>query len=141
MYIRWVVRKHKNEATANVVFYDAYLVESYRNERNNPRQQTICYLGNIRQIDGTFPLIDRELFLLRAERILSSTPGVACDHREAIVALLRQKVPELTTTEVQLAFRNNLRWYYRWWCEHGGAPNRAELLQMIDSAAESVGPM
>lgn len=141
MYIRWVVRKHKNEATANVVFYDAYLVESYRDERNNPRQHTICYLGNIRQIDGAFPTIERELFLLRADRILASTPGAACENHEAIVLLLRQKVPELTTTEVTVAFRNNLRWYYRWWREHGGAPTREELMQFIDTAADSIGPM
>jgi hypothetical protein len=141
MYIRWVVRKHKNEATANVVFYDAYLVESYRDQRNNPRQQTICYLGNIRQIDGAFPTIERELFLLRADRILASTPGAACEERGTILSLLRQKVPELTTSEVLVAFRNNLRWYYRWWREHGGAPTREELAQFIDTAAESIGPL
>jgi hypothetical protein len=141
MYIRWVVRKHKNEATANVVFYDAYLVESYRDERSNPRQHTICYLGNIRQIDGAFPTIERELFLLRADRILASTPGAACAERESIVRLLRQKIPELTTHEVLVAFGNNLRWYYRWWHEHGGAPTREELIRFIDSAADSVGPM
>lgn len=141
MYIRWVIRKHKNEATANVVFYDAYLVESYRDERNNPRQHTICYLGNIRQIDGAFPTIERELFLLRADRILASTPGAACDEREAILSLLRQKVPELTAAEVVIAFRNNLRWYFRWWSEHGAAPTREELVRCIDTAADSLGPM
>lgn len=141
MYIRWVVRKHKNEDTANVVFFDAYLVASYRDERNNPRQHTVGYLGNIRQIDGAFPTIERELFLLRADRILASMPGLDCAEREQILCLLRQKVPALTTGEVLAAFRNNLRWYYRWWHEHGGAPTRAELLRMIDTAAESVEPL
>lgn len=141
MYIRWVVRKHKNAATANVAFYDAYLVESYRDERNNPRQHTICYLGNIREIDGAFPTIERELFLLRADRILASMPELACENREEVLDLLRQKVPALTEDEVALAFRNNLRWYYRWWRDHGGAPTREELLSLIETAAESAGPL
>ena len=141
MYIRWVVRNHKNAATATVVFYDAYLVESYRDERNNPRQSTICYLGNIRKIDGAFPTIERELFLLRADRILASVAGLECTERESILGLLRRKVPALTEKEVAVAFRNNLRWYYRWWREHGGAPSRQELLDLIDTAAESAGPL
>jgi hypothetical protein len=141
MYIRWVVRKHKNATTANVVFYDAYLVQSYRDEHNNPRQQTLCYLGNIRQIDGAFPTIERELFLLRAGRILCGTPDVPPDDHAAILEMLRQKVPELTPDEVHIAFRNNLRWYYRWCREHGGTPSRDELLHLIEHAAETIGPV
>jgi hypothetical protein len=141
MYIRWVIRKHKNAATANVVFYDAYLVESYRDDHNNPRQRAICYLGNIRKIDGEFPTIERELFLLRAERILITTPAVPADERALVLGQLRQKVPPLTPDEVQIAFRNNLRWYYRWWLDHGGAPTREELLRFIDTIAEGAGPM
>jgi hypothetical protein len=141
MYVRWVVRRHKNWATANVVFYDAYLVESFRDERGRPRQNTICYLGNIRQIDGVFPTIERELFLLRAERILASTPGVPPEERAPILDLLRRKVPPLTQGEVQVAFINNLRWYYNWFRERGGAPSREELLRLIDEAAEGPGPL
>jgi len=141
MYVRWVVRKHKNAATANVVFYDAYLVQSYRDDRNTPRQQMLCYLGNIRQIDGTFPTIERELFLLRAERILASTSDIASTDRELVLDLLRQKVPALTPDEVMVAFHNNVRWYYRWCRDHGGAPTRDELLRMIDRAAENIGPV
>jgi predicted MarR family transcription regulator len=59
MYVRWVVRKHKNASVADTSFHDAYLVESYRDENGNPRQRTICYLGNIRQIAGEFPAIER----------------------------------------------------------------------------------
>lgn len=137
MYVRWVVRKHKNEAVADVTFHDAYLVESYRDEQNNPRQRTICYLGNIRQIGDTFPTIERELFFLRAERILVSTPDIGAAEREQILLLLRQKVPELTPEEVLLAFRANLRWYYQWWRERGAsAPARAELLRLLDEIAE-----
>jgi hypothetical protein len=141
MYIRWVVRKHKNEATANVVFYDAYLVESYRDERNNPRQHTICYLGNIRQIDGAFPTIERELFLLRAERILASTPEVPLDERALVVDMLREKVPALTEGEVREAFRNNIRWYYRWCRDRGSALTREELLRLIEGADDGMSPL
>ncbi|HMO57331.1 MAG TPA: hypothetical protein PKA05_02220 [Roseiflexaceae bacterium] len=141
MYIRWIVRKHKNASTANVVFHDAYLVESFRDLRETPRQRMICYLGNIRQIDGAFPAIERELFLLRAERILASTPEVPDDEHDAIVELLRQKVPPLSEAEVEIAFRNNLRWYYRWWHERGCTPTRDAFLEMIDDAAEGIGPV
>lgn len=132
MYIRWVVRKHKNAGTANVTFFDAYLVESYRDDRNEPRQRMICYLGNIRQIDDEFPAIERELFLLRAERILASTPAVSLDDHEQVLNLLRQKVPELTPGEVELAFRNNLLWFYRWWKARGRTPPRDEVLRILD---------
>lgn len=141
MYVRWVVRKHKNAATANVAFYDAYLVESYRDDRNNPRQRTICYLGNIRKIGDEFPTIERELFLLRAERILATTPEVPLDERAAVLEQLRQKAPALTPDEVRTAFHNNLRWYYHWWRDHGGAPTREELIRFIDTIAEGVGPL
>src|SRR5262245_56851353 len=41
MYVRWVVHRHKNAATTNVVFYDAYLVESFRDEGRTPRQHLL----------------------------------------------------------------------------------------------------
>lgn len=141
MYIRWVVRKHKNATTANVVFHDAYLVESYRDGENTPRQRTICYLGNIRQIDDEFPTIERELFLLRAERILASTPEVPIDERGQVIELLREKVPRLTEAEVLEAFRNNMRWYYSWWRDHGGGLTREQLLALIESLDERIGPL
>lgn len=141
MYIRWVVRKHKNAATANVTFHDAYLVESYRDGDNTPRQRTLCYLGNIRQIDELFPTIERELFLLRAERILISTPQVPADERAQVLELLREKVPALSEAEVAEAFRNNIRWYYRWWREHSGGLTREKLLSLIESADERIGPL
>lgn len=141
MYVRWVIRKHRNEAVADVTFHDAYLVESFRDEQNSPRQRTICYLGNIRQIGDTFPTIERELFFLRAERILVSQPDISAADREQTLQLLRQKVPELTPEEVMSAFRNNLRWYYQWWQEHGGAPDRAELLRFLEDATDGMEPL
>ncbi len=141
MYIRWVVRKHKNAATANVVFHDAYLVESYRDARNTPRQQLICYLGNIRQIDGGFPPIERELFLVRAERILASEPAVPSAEREHVIHLLHQKVSKLTPDEIEIAFRNHLRWYYHWRRQHGDVPTTEELLHLISTSSEDMDPM
>jgi hypothetical protein len=141
MYVRWVVRKHKNATTANVTFHDAYLVESYRDETNSPRQRLICYLGNIRQIDDMFPPIERELFFIRAERILAGERDVPPPEREQVLQLLRQKVPELSPGEVMTAFRANLQWFYRRWNHDGGPPDRDQLIRYIDDAAENFGPM
>lgn len=141
MFIRWVVRRHKNAQVADMTFHDAYLLESYRDERNNPRQRTICYLGNIRQIGDEFPTIERELFFLRAERILSSMPEISGPEREQVLMLLRQKVPPLSDGEVLEAFRNNLRWYYSWWREQGRTPSRDEILALLERTDEGMGPV
>lgn len=141
MYVRWVIRRHKNAAIADAAFHDAYLVESYRDERGAPRQRTVCYLGNIRQIGASFPTIERELFLLRAERILESIAELSPPDREEAMATLRLKVPPLTRDEVLLAFSENLRWYRRWWEQHGNIPNDDELLAIIRDARGQIGPV
>ena len=137
MFIRWIVRGHKNTEVADVTFHDAYLVESFRDEDSQPRQRTIAYLGNIRQIGDTFPAIERELFLLRAELILTSIGSLSDADRKDTLRQLQQKVPPLAADEVRAAFRANLQWYFRWWQENGGAPTTAEVAQMIREAAGS----
>jgi hypothetical protein len=141
MYVRWVIRKHKNSAVADMSFHDAYLVESYRDERGQPRQRTICYLGNIRQIGRFFPLVERELFMMRAERILVSIEDVAAIDRELVMNMLRQKVPLMTEEEVIAAFRANLQWYYRWWKQNGGPPPREEFERVFNQADEAIDDM
>lgn len=141
MYVRWVVRRHKNAMSADTNFYDAYLVESYRDEQGAPRQRTICYLGNIRQIGSQFPTIERELFLLRAERILESVSELSDNDRSEAMAALRQKVPPLNRAEVLQAFTENLRWYRRWWEQHGGSPSDEEMLAIVQLARGRVGPL
>lgn len=141
MYVRWVVRRHKNAAIADTTFYDAYLVESFRDDGGTPRQRTICYLGNIREIGESFPTIERELFLLRAERILDSISELTVQDRQDALDALRQKVPPLTNAEVMLAFSENLRWYRRFWEQRGGGPSDTELFEIIRSARGKVGPV
>lgn len=141
MYIRWVVRRHKNAAIADSSFYDAYLVESYRAAGGAPRQRTVCYLGNIRTINDVFPTIERELFLLRAERILESVSELSPQDRELAMEALRQKVPPLSREEVLWAFTENLRWYRRWWEQHDGGPSDEELLRIVQLARGRVGPV
>lgn len=141
MYVRWIVRHHKNVAIANTSFHDAYLIESYRDTHGSPRQRTVCYLGNIRQIGGEFPAIERELFLLRAERILESVDELKPGHRDTIRKMLHQKVPPLTPPEVLTAFTENLRWYRRWWHEHGGAPSEEDLLRLVRETRDAPGPL
>lgn len=141
MYVRWVVRRHKNTTVANTSFHDAYLVESYRDERGNPRQRTICYLGNIRQIDGEFPPIERELFLLRAERILTSMENMNPIDCEETINMLHQKVQPLTASEVLAAFTENVRWYRRWWEQNGGGPSEEEINHIIRESGATLGPM
>ena len=131
MYIRWIVRHHKNADTANVSFFDAYLVESFRDDSGQPRQRTICYLGNIRQIDDEFPALEREIFFLRAERIIAGVSSLNPEERQSVTAMLRQKIPELSPLEVETAFRNNFRWF-RYWRQQRGMPiTQAELNDMI----------
>jgi hypothetical protein len=141
MYVRWVIRRHKNATIADTSFFDAYLVASFRDRRGVPRQRTICYLGNIRQIGDSFPTIERELFLLRAERILSSITELSESDRGEAMEALRLKVPPLSRDEVLTAFVENLRWYRRWWEEHGGGPSDEELLTIVQLARGRVGPV
>jgi hypothetical protein len=141
MYVRWVVRNHKNSAIADTSFHDAYLVKSYRDERGSPRQRTICYLGNIRKIGGEFPAIERELFLLRAERIIQSIDELSAEDCVQIMEMLHQKVHPLTPPEVLTAFTENLRWYRRWWAEHGGAPSEEDLHRLVSETRGKPGPM
>lgn len=140
MFIRWVVRGHKNADAADVTFHDAYLVESYRDDDGNPRQRNLGYLGNIRQLGDQFPGIERELFLLRSEIILESMPEISLAERQQVLGLLHQKVSPLTEDEVLLAFHNNLRWYYRWWQENGGVPSDEEILQILRDARQDPDP-
>ncbi|ACL25991.1 hypothetical protein [Chloroflexus aggregans] len=141
MYIRWVVRRHKNAEIANTNFHDAYLVESYRDERGQPRQRTIAYLGNIRQIGDEFPTIERELFLLRADRILESLPDLTESDRQEAREALRRKVPPLTRDEVIRAFTANLTWY-RQWLEQNGCPlNDDELLSIVRTTRSGLEPI
>ncbi|NTU84722.1 MAG: hypothetical protein HGA45_36055 [Chloroflexales bacterium] len=141
MYVRWVVRRHKNAVIADTSFYDAYLVASYRDKRGVPRQRTVCYLGNIRQIGDEFPTIERELFLLRAERILDTVDEITQADRDEAMEALRQKVPPLSRDEVLTAFIENLRWYRRWWEQNGGGPSDDELITIVQLARGRVGPV
>jgi len=135
VYIRWIVRKHKNAHAAHMSFHDAYLVESYRDDNGNPRQRTISYLGNIRQYGDEFPGIERELFLTRVKRILNGIQQLSEAERTHILRQLHRKVPPLTLEELREGLRNTLRWYYQWGQDHGHAPTHEEVLQL----AESVG--
>ncbi|MGJ3241026.1 MAG: hypothetical protein ACFE0Q_20115 [Anaerolineae bacterium] len=137
MFVRWIVRRHKNEEVANVTFHDAYLIESYRNENGDPRQRTISYLGNIREIDGEFPSIERELFLLRASHILASLPNVSQEDQRQAITQLQERVPPLDTDEVMIGFKNTLRWYVQWWQDNGKMPSEQVLLNMIRFAQET----
>lgn len=141
MYIRWVVRSHKNAAVANTTFHDAYLVESYRDEQSNPRQRTICYLGNIRQINQEFPPVERELFLLRADRILASVADLTAIERSDVLDMLQQKVEPLTLGEIRIALIENIRWYRRSVEAHGYTPSEADLLDIVRESRGDPGPL
>ncbi len=134
MYIRWIVRGHRNSEAADVNFHDAYLVESFRDESGEPRQNTLAYLGNIRQIGDNFPGIERELFLLRAEFILGSLPGLSEADLKQVMGLLHQKVPPLDSKEAVIGFQNTLRWFFRFWRDNGGGPDEDELIRIIQDA-------
>jgi len=141
MYIRWIVRHHTNADTANVSFFDAYLVESYRDDAGQPRQRTICYLGNIRQIDDNFPALEREIFFIRAERIIAGMASMSSDERQSVSAMLRQKVPDLNPQEVETAVRNNIRWYRKWRQQRGLPISQAEIDKLLSDDGDDFGVM
>lgn len=135
MFVRWIVRGHRNADVADVTFHDAYLVESYRDESGQPRQNVITYLGNIRQLGDEFPGIEREIFLLRARLILQTTPQLAEADVEQVLQQLYQKIRPLTADEVMVGFRHTMRWYYQWWQRNGGAPTWEEMRELLDEIA------
>lgn len=114
LYIRWIKRGHKNKYAAHVTFYDAYLVESYRDEEDKPRQRTLSYLGNIRQIDGSFSVIERELFLIRAKELMETVLKLPRIDSDEMLAQLHRRIPPASYPEALRAFRENCRWFYDW---------------------------
>lgn len=132
MFVRWIVRGHKNSELADVTFHDAYLVESYRDDQGRPRQNTVAYLGNIRQLGEEFPAIERELFLMRARLIMQSMPELDGETIEQTLRQLQDKIPPLTAEEMQFGFENSLLWYFQWWQVNGGTPSREDILEMLD---------
>ena len=135
MYIRWITRNHKNAHASHMTFHDAYLVESYRDEHGKPRQRTHAYLGNIREIGGDFPNVERELFLLRAKAILQNIEDLPQEEHDHILEQLHRRVPPLTHNEVVFAFQQNLQWFYQWCAQNNAhAPTAEELHRLIESA-------
>ncbi len=131
MFVRWVVRGHKNSDIVNVTFHDAYLVESYRDEQGEPRQRTVSYLGNVRQIAQEFPAIERGLFLLRIQAILASLEELSPADREQTMLQIQKRIPPLSHDEMMIGFVNTLRWYYRWWQTHESVPSDEEILRIL----------
>ena len=131
MFVRWVVRGHKNSDIVNVTFHDAYLVESYRDEQGEPRQRTVSYLGNVRQIAQEFPAIERGLFLLRTQAILASLEELSPADREQTMLQIQKRIPPLSHDEMMIGFVNTLRWYYRWWQTHDSVPSDEEILRIL----------
>lgn len=138
MYINWVVRKHENPHAAHVAFYDAYLMESFRDEAGIPRHRMLKYLGNIRQVGESFPPMERELFLREAFAILQHIGELSSTDRTDILQQLHLKVPPLTWEEVERGFRQNLHWYGQW-CDQAQQPlpTRAQLADLLDGLAQS----
>lgn len=118
MYVKWVVRRHKNEELANINFYDAYLVQSYKNEAGEPRQRTIAYLGNLRQIDGQFPVIERALFYVRMEDTMARnlTPDLLTEEeRQKLYAGLATVAPAPSDEEIRQSETLNRQWHNNYW--------------------------
>lgn len=134
MYIRWIVRKHKSRQAKHVNFHDAYLVHSYRDRQGNPRQRTVAYLGNLREMDDAFPGIERELFLLRAHQILAGVAELSPAECQKLLTQLQQAAPPLSMEETVQAFQQNLYWYLHSFLSQGkGLPTTKELCSLIEA--------
>ncbi|MEZ4835479.1 MAG: hypothetical protein R2873_26395 [Caldilineaceae bacterium] len=137
MFVRWVVRGHKNAEIVNVTFHDAYLVESYRDEQGEPRQRTVAYLGNVRQIGQDFPAING-LFLLRTQAILASIEELTAADREQTLEQIQKRIPPLDGDEMMVGFvKHTLRWYYRWWQTHDSVPSDEEILRILQHSQDT----
>ncbi len=137
MYVKWVVRRHKNEELANIVFYDAYLVQSYKNEASEPRQRTLAYLGNLRQIDGQFPVIERALFYIRMEDTMAhnlSQDLLSEDERQKLYSGLAVVAPAPTEEEIRQSESLNQRWHNGYWRARAARPAdvSAGFAQIVD---------
>jgi hypothetical protein len=135
VYIRWIKRGHKNEYAAHVTFHDAYLAESYRDQSEHPRQRTLAYLGHIRQIDGQFSAIEREIFLLRAQEMMEKVLKLSPVEIDEMLAQLHRHVPPANYAEALRAFRENLRWFYQW-CKNNQVAFPTRELQTYLQEAE-----
>jgi len=128
MYVKWVVRRHKNEELANINFYDAYLVQSYKNSAGDPRQRTIAYLGNLRQINGVFPVIERALFYIRMEDALGQTlPAdiLTEDERAKLYSGLSAVAAPPSEDEIRQGAELNNIWHSRYWQARALKPSDA----------------
>lgn len=133
MYIRWVTRKHKSALSAPMVFHDAYLVESYRDEQGRPRQRTICYLGNLRQIADRIPPVESELFLSRASQILDGLALSSPVNCAEVMEQLRDQLPVLTPEAALGALTEQLGWFYEWWSQYGTTPAEEVIAGVVGS--------
>lgn len=145
MYVKWVVRRHKNEELANIVFYDAYLVQSYKNEAGDPRQRTLAYLGNLRQIDSQFPVIERALFYIRMEQTMSrNLPQeiLTEDEREKLYAGLATVAPAPTEEEIRHSEMLNQRWHDGYWRARAARPadRSSGFAQIVDENGLALSP-
>jgi hypothetical protein len=145
MYVKWVVRRHKNEELANIVFYDAYLVQSYKNEASEPRQRTLAYLGNLRQIDGQFPVIERALFYIRMEDTMTrnlSQDLLSEDERQKLYAGLAAVAPAPTEEEIRQSENLNQRWHTGYWRARAARPAdlSSGFAQIVDENGETLLP-
>ncbi len=126
MYVKWVVRRHKNEELANIAFYDAYLVQSYKNESGEPRQRTLAYLGNLRQIDGIFPVIERALFYIRMEdSLLRNVPAelLTDEERNKLYTGLSTVAPPPAEEEIRQSESLNRNWHSTYWKARATRPS------------------
>ncbi len=145
MYVKWVVRRHKNEELANIVFYDAYLVQSYKNEAGEPRQRTMAYLGNLRQIDGQFPVIERALFYIRMEDTMTrNLPAEMLndEERQKLYAGLATVAPAPSEEEIRLSEFLNRRWHSNYWYARSLKPAdvAAGFAQFVDENGTALFP-
>jgi hypothetical protein len=113
------------------MFHDAYLVESYRDEQGSPRQRTLCYLGNVRRIEGHIPHVESELFLTRAGHILRRAALSLPIDSEAVLEELRGQLPALTPDAALRAFEAQVSWFYDWWSQHGTSSAEYEIARVV----------
>ena len=67
---------------------------------------------------------------------MAGIPVIDATERASINALIRLKIPNLTASEVERAFRNNIRWFKRWRMSRDIPLTHQEIVEILEETED-----